>query len=121
MAEPWLNPGFRAASRIPKLDTICGKPVSSIPETVQIAGIKPDTILRPPGLQSDLPTITLLAQGGVGRLYWLLNEEMIHHADIGESRIYQFKRPGRYKLTVMDLAGNYDSVDIVVMGAGNSE
>jgi len=116
-AEPWLNPHLRAASRIPPLDPICGKPVSSIVGNIRITGIEPDTVFRPPGAQTELPTITLQAQGGRGRLYWLLNGELIQQAGIGQTRLYQFKRPGQHQLTVMDLAGNYDALEVVVLGS----
>ena len=113
---PWLPTRIRAASRIPRLDPVCGKPVSSRAETVRIIGIEADVLLRPPGAETRLPTITLQAQGGLGQLYWLLNDELIAHTGIAEIRLYQFKRPGRYQLTVMDLAGNYDTLELVVLG-----
>ncbi|WP_207680156.1 penicillin-binding protein 1C [Desulfonema magnum] len=115
-AEPWLNPCTRAACRPPRLDPVCKKPVSSCAENIRIMGIESDTVFRPPGAETKLPTITLQAQGGQGRLYWLLNGELVHQTGIGETRFYQFKRPGRYQLTVMDLGGNYDAVEIVVLG-----
>ncbi len=115
-AGPWLNPRIRAASRIPRSDPICGKVVSSAADTLHIVGIEPDTILRPPGSEPRLPAVTLQAQGGQGQLFWLLNGILIRQADIGESRSYRFSRPGRCQLTVMDQAGNYDSVEFLVSG-----
>jgi hypothetical protein len=32
-------------------------------------------------------------------------------------RFYRFERPGRYHLTVMDLAGNYDDLELLVLGS----
>jgi penicillin-binding protein 1C len=118
-AEPWLNTHLRAASRPPRMDPVCGKPVSAAVGNIRILGIEPDTVLRPPGAQTDLPTITLQAQGGSGRLYWLLNGELIYQTGVDEIRLYQFKQPGRYQLTVMDLAGNYDALEILVLGASS--
>ena len=69
---------------------------------------EPDTVFRP---RHRLPTL----QGGHGHLYWLLNGKLVWKADIGEALIYQFKCPGRYQLTVMDLAGNYDALEIIVL------
>lgn len=119
-ARPWLSPKIRASERIPRMDPICNKPVSYIPDTVRILGIEPDTVFRPPGSETELPTITLHAQGGEGELFWMLNGEVIARTEINQPRLYRFKRPGRFMLTVMDLAGNYDSADILVLG-GSSE
>lgn len=115
-SEPWLPPRIRAASRIPRLDAACKKPVSHAPENIAIMGIEPNAIFRPPGVSTELPTIVLEAQGGNSHLYWLLNGELIAQSSVGQSRLYQFKHPGRYQLTVMDLAGNYDFVEILVLG-----
>ncbi len=117
-AAPWLSPRVRAASRIPKLDPVCGKPVSAAAETINIMGVEPEAILRPPGSRTELPSITLQAQGGLGRLFWLINGELVAQTGVGETRLYQFTRPGRHKITVMDLGGNWDSVEVVVMGGG---
>jgi len=119
-ARPWLSPKIRAAERIPRMDPICNKPVSYIPDTIRILDIEPDTIFRPPGSETELPTITLHAQGGEGELFWMLNGEVICRSEINQPRMYRFKRSGRFTLTVMDLAGNYDSADILVLG-GSSE
>lgn len=114
-AEPWLNPRLRQASRIPPIDPLCGKPVAEAAETVRIMGIEPDAVLRPPGNRTRLPAVTLQAQGGRGAHYWLLDGELIAKTNIGEPGVYQFKQPGRYVLTVMDMGGNYDSVKVLVL------
>lgn len=119
-AAPWLSPRIRSMSRIPRLDPICDRPVAYQADAVRIMGVEPDTVFRPPGSRTSLPSITLQAQGGRGRLYWLLNGELIGHAPVNDVRHYRFNHPGRYQLTVMDLAGNYDSVDFVVLGGRSS-
>jgi penicillin-binding protein 1C len=119
-AEPWLSPRIKALSRIPPLDPICRQPVASRADTIRIVGVEPDTVLRPPGLRTRLPAITLQARGGRGRLYWLLNGELIGHFPVNDVRHYRFHQPGRYQLTVMDLAGDYDSVNFTVMGGRSS-
>lgn len=115
-ARPWLSPGQRRMGRIPPLDPRCQSPASAQGESIRIMGLADHTVVRPPGSRTELPAITLWAQGGEGGLYWLLDGALIARADIGQARQYQFKSPGRYQLTVMDLAGNYDSVELRVMG-----
>ncbi|MFP4349581.1 MAG: penicillin-binding protein 1C [Desulfococcaceae bacterium] len=119
-AAPWLSPRIKGMSRIPRPDPICRRPVAARMDTIRIMGVEPDTVFRPPGLRTRLPSITLQAQGGRGRLYWLLNGELIGHSPIDDVRHYRFDRPGRYQLTVMDLAGNYDSVNFTVLGGRSS-
>jgi penicillin-binding protein 1C len=116
-AEPWLKPHLRQASRPPRLDPICRKPVVEAVDTVRIMGIEPDTVLRAPGARTRLPAITLQAQGGRGNHYWLLDGDLIARTEVGEPAAYQFQRPGRYVLTVMDMGGNYDSVRVMVLGS----
>ncbi len=120
-AGPWLTPKQRALSRIPPLDPACGRPVAAADDTVRILGVEPDSLIRPPGSRARLPEISLLAEGGRGELFWLLNGDLVGRSGVGEVQNLRFRRPGRYRLTVMDLAGNYDSVSFVVMagrGAG---
>ncbi len=114
-ARPWLPPRFKDASRIPKLHPNCGRPAASRPESVHILGLESDMVIRPPGAGSEFPTITLEAAGGTGKLFWLLDGELIRESDIAEPALYRFSRSGRRRLTVMDLAGNFDSMEFIVM------
>ena len=117
-ATPWLTPRQRRLSRIPGLDPLCGRPAPIRAETVRIMGIEPGTVLRPPGESTRPPSITLMAQGGQGRLFWLLDGALIAQTGVSEPRIYSFRRPGRYRLAVMDLSGNSDAVELTVLAGG---
>jgi len=114
-AEPWLPPRIREKSRIPRIDPVCGKPASAQGENIRIMGIEPNTVFRPPGAQTRLPSLILEAQGGREELYWLLNGELIARSRAGVPLVHQFSRPGRYQLTAMDLGGNYDCVEFTVI------
>ncbi|MEW6263944.1 MAG: penicillin-binding protein 1C [Thermodesulfobacteriota bacterium] len=119
-AGPWLSPHLKKASLIPRLDPLCRRPVSWVPETIRIVELQPGTILRPRGAETRLPTVTLQALGGRGRLFWFLDGQLVAEVEAGQSRLYQFKKPGRHRLTVLDLAGNYDEVEVTVLG-GNPD
>ncbi|MEW5726064.1 MAG: penicillin-binding protein 1C, partial [Thermodesulfobacteriota bacterium] len=119
-AGPWLSPHQRNLSRIPPLDPVCGRLVANTPAGLRIMEIEPGTVFRPPGAETDLPTITLQALGGQGLLFWMLDGELIAEAGIGQTRFHRFQRPGRFMLTVMDQGGDYDSVEIMVL-AGNPD
>ncbi len=118
---PWLSPGLRKKTRIPPLDPICKKPASTRPEAIRITGLKPGTILRPAGSDTMLPGINLTAEGGIKTLYWLLNGNLIAICHPGKSAYYKFTCPGKYRLTVMDLSGNYDFVEFTVMAGRTRE
>lgn len=111
----WLAPRIREASRIPALDPLCGRPAPQYSETVRILGLEHNMILRPPGSQTELPTITLQASGGSGKLYWLMDGELIRETEPTGAALYRFTRTGRQRLTVMDIAGNFDSLEVVVV------
>jgi penicillin-binding protein 1C len=119
-AGPWLPPAIRKVSRPPRLDPACGRPASSAPEGIRIMDINPGTIFRPQGALRELPTVTLSAQGGRGRLFWMLGGRLIAETPVGRPAFFQFDRPGSFTLTVLDLSGDYDAVDIVV-SAGNPD
>lgn len=118
--EPWLSPHLRKISLIPNIDPGCKNSTSALPVNIRILDIEPGTVFRPQGAEIRLPMVTLQALGGQGRLFWMLNGELIGRTGIGRPHYYRFKRPGRYNLTVMDLAGNYDTVEIKVLG-GNPD
>lgn len=118
-AAPWLSPVERRRSRLPRFDPICGRALPLRPDTVEITGIDSDSVIRPPGSRRGLPSVTLQARGGQGELFWLLNGDLIARIPVGDSRVHPFDRPGRFQLTVIDLAGNYDSVSFVVMAGAD--
>jgi penicillin-binding protein 1C len=119
-ATPWLTQRLRKAQRGPKLDPLCQKPVPSSPENIKIAGLQNGCTLRPAGENLQLPEVTLSAIGGKKELFWLLDGKLIASSNVGESRNYKFKSSGSYKLTVLDLAGNFDSIQVTVLGGNSS-
>ena len=117
-ATPWLTPREKALAAIPRLDPACGKAVSVSPIILKIMDIQPDSVLRPAGASRTMPILELAALGGRGRLYWMLDRILIGSANVGESLTYQFSEIGNHELTVLDMAGNSDSVNIQVVGSG---
>lgn len=115
-AGPWLHQRFRKASKVPPLDPVCKKRVPTSPKNIKIVGLQDQSILRPPGTGLKLPKVTLTAIGGQEELYWLLDGKLIARTGQGESKTYRFESPGDYRLTVMDLAGNFDSIELRVAG-----
>lgn len=119
LARPWLSHRIRALSDIPEFDESCRRESFQFGRDLKIKGVCDHMVLRSPGGRPKLPEITLHADGGKGRLYWLLNDSIVMRAEPGESKIYAFEHPGRYRLAVIDLSGNSDAVEIIVMGGGD--
>ncbi|MEE4358774.1 MAG: penicillin-binding protein 1C [Desulfococcaceae bacterium] len=119
--RPWLPPRIRRKSRIPSPDPACGSSVSSREENIRIMGIEPDTVFRPPGAETRLPSLTFQASGGREELYWLLNGDLIARVPAATPVVYSFRHPGQYQLTVMDPGGSFDSVKFRVIGGGEQE
>ena len=113
-AMPWLSARVKKLGTIPKFDPVCNINFSQNTAGLKITGIASDSIFRSPGNSKKPVEITLTAQGGTGRLYWLINDKLVAQAKIGEVRTYGFKKSGRYKLTVLDQAGNYDQIELIV-------
>lgn len=116
-ATPWLTPREKAMAAVPSMDPACGKAVSVTPSVIKIMDVQPDTVLRPAGASRAMPVLELSALGGRGRLFWMLDRILIGSAGVGESITYEFTRTGAHQLTVLDMAGNSDSVNIQVMSS----
>jgi penicillin-binding protein 1C len=116
-AEPWLTPARKARSRIPAPDPSCGSETPNHSKNIHIVGLRPGAILHPPPGIPDLPTIELQALGGAGRLFWLLNGELIAEGTADRPLTHTFRQAGRFRLTAMDQAGNSDSVEFQVVGS----
>lgn len=67
------------------------------------------------GQPSNGVTLDLLADGGEGQYFWLVNGEPVG-VDAARSGLrYTFMRAGDYELTVFDTAGAVDKVSIRVI------
>ena len=54
------------------------------------------------------------ARGGHEALFWLIDGRLIGRAPPGKPLRYEFAEPGRYAITVTDLAGHYDRIEVSV-------
>ena len=112
-ALPWLPPRLRQSGRLPPVDPTCGASVPPL-TSLHITSLQPNSIVRPAGAAGQAPTVTLSAEGGSGKLYWLLDSQQIALTRSGEDARYTLRHPGRFQLTVFDDAGNFDSVELTV-------
>lgn len=115
-ALPWLSAAQRRESRLPRLDPACRGETAPALASVHILGLPKTGILSPAGRGGARPTVTLQAQGGSGRIHWLLDGQQIAVTHDNTVAYYTFARAGDYRLTAMDEEGNFDSVQLVAMG-----
>ncbi len=113
--EPWLPPSTLAVSKLPKTDKGCPQHSVNMLGHLKITGLAAQTVVRKSGPNADHPLIHLAALGGKGRLFWLINGNLKARTKPSQHFNYQFKKPGLYKITVMDNKGQYDSVEIKVI------
>lgn len=110
--EPWLNSATRQRALPPAWSPTCGHDRSSSNQ-LKIFGLTPGEILHRSSAGSP-PRLRLEARGGQGEQFWLVNGTQIGHSAAGKSFLHTFSSPGRYRVTVLDESGHYDSVDISV-------
>jgi len=111
---PWLSEAERANASIPSVDPQCGTVAQGHTESVEIVTLDPEVIVQPPPGSNRAPTVELIARGGRGHLYWLVNSKMVAQGKIDAPQRYTFTQAGRHEITVFDRSGNYDSVVVTV-------
>jgi membrane carboxypeptidase/penicillin-binding protein PbpC len=58
--------------------------------------------------------VRLRARGGEQQLFWLVNGALVGKSAVGASLHYQFPNEGEFRVTVTDLAGDFDSLTVRV-------
>lgn len=117
--KPWLSVNLLAKMRLPPPDESCppGMPDPFGSELVIRHLDDSSRLYLAPqsGGRHDGVTIDLLADGGQGAYFWLVNGEP---AGVDEQRRglrHTFVQPGDYELTVFDTAGSVDKVSLRVI------
>ncbi len=118
--QPWLASTLLEKIRLPAFDSSC-PPGSEYQSGKQLAirQLDASTRLYLPNVAveqiSNGVTLDLLADGGEGEYFWLVNGEAIG-VDAARSGLrHTFTRAGDYELTVFDTAGAVDKVNIRVI------
>ena len=113
--EPWLDAATRAKAVPPPWAPGCS--AARAPEGgLRIVGLTSGETIRRAGNgpAAGAPTVRLDARGGHEALFWLIDGRLIGRAPPGKPLRYEFAEPGRYAITVTDLAGHYDRIEISV-------
>ncbi|EIJ33281.1 penicillin-binding protein 1C [Thiothrix nivea] len=118
--QPWLADSVLEKMRLPGFDPAC--PTSRQYQggvELAIRNLDASTRLYLPatasGQQTLGVTVDLLAQGGEGQYFWLVNGEPVGIDPERDGLRYTFTRAGDYDLTVFDAAGAVDKMPIRVV------
>ena len=115
LLEPWLDPAIRAKAVPPPWAPGCT--AASAPDgSLRILGLASGETLSRAGSAPGAPppTVRFEARGGQDELLWLVDGRLVGRTPPGQALRYAFAAPGRYAVTVMDLGGRYDRVEISV-------
>ena len=115
LLEPWLDAATRAKALPPPWAPGCS--AAQAPDGgLRIVGLAPGETLRRAGNAADAPppTVRLEARGGQDERFWLIDGRLVGRAPAGQALAHTFTEPGRYTITVTDLAGRYDRVEVSV-------
>jgi len=113
--EPWLTAEQRQRSAIPPLDPRCKNTTVAEGQVLQIKGVNADAILRPAGGSQIKPHVSLSVIGANDPVYWMINEVVHQYSAPRLPFSHRFEKAGRYKITVLEESGNYDSLWVKVI------
>ena len=110
--EPWLDSGTRRHALPPAWAPACKDAVA--PEAgLKIVGVTDGETIRRAGT-GPAPELRLEARGGQDTLTWLVNGVQVGRVAAGRSLLWKFPVAGPYRITALDEAGRFDSVEISV-------
>ncbi len=113
--EPWLTSEQRQRSAIPPLDPRCRNTTVAEGQVLQIKGVAANAILRPAGGSQVKPHVSLSVVGANDSVYWMINEVVHQHSAPRLPFSHRFEKSGRYKITVLEENGNYDTLWLKVI------
>ncbi len=113
--EPWVPRAYRRAGLIPPPHPDCGAATLSGVGRIRVADIEDGITLKAAPGAGALPSLPLIAEGGVGQRYWYINGRPRYSARPGQAIVHQFANTGRFQLMVMDSQGSLDRVSLQVL------
>lgn len=113
--EPWIAKQNQRQSQIGQFDSSCHYSAIKQLTEFKILNLENNTKLTSAGASKKMPRIKLQVQGGQGQLYWFINGYLKYTAAKLQAVFHQFKGRGSYQITVLDDAGNSDSINLMVI------
>ncbi len=113
--EPWIPETYRRNHQMRFTDPDCPGQTVIQGGKIHIIGLENPTRLHAAGMNGTLPKIELIAQGGKGQHYWLINGKLEYTVTEGQRVYHQFQAKGQYYISVIDELGHTDSVWVEVI------
>ena len=113
-AAPFLPPWIRNRSRLPRPDSSCLPEEIPLGSPITIHGLHEGAILKDPLKPGQPLTVELSATGGSGSLHWMIDHTWMTQTHSGALTRITFNTPGNHTLTVMDTAGRYADLSVMV-------
>jgi penicillin-binding protein 1C len=106
-AEPWLKPQWRHEQRLPPAANSCTR-LNAPMAPLRIIGIEAGSHLQLPAGRRELE-VDLRVRGARGALNWYLDGNPLPE-QTGQGFTLRLTKSGHYRLSVVDSAGNTDSI-----------
>ena len=113
--EPWLPRVERREARIPPADPDCPPPALAASSPLSIVGVREGDQLRLPAASQQTLRLKISALGGSGRRWWFLNGAPLGDSANEDSITASFETLGRYRLSVLDEAGQTARLEFSVV------
>lgn len=113
--EPWLPRQERLSARLPGVDPACPPPVVDTGTPLVILGVREGDRLRRPARSQAPVTLNLSALGGSGQRWWYMNGRALQERELAGLLKVALRQPGRYRITLLDEAGQTASVGFEVL------
>lgn len=105
--EPWLKPQWRHEQRLPPAANSCTR-LNAPMAPLRIIGIEAGSHLQLPAGRRELE-VDLRVRGARGALNWYLDGNPLPE-QTGQGFTLRLTKSGHYRLSVVDSAGNTDSI-----------
>lgn len=113
--EPWLPRQERLLARLPAVDQACPPPALETGTPLVILGVREGDRLRRPARSRAPVTLNLSVLGGSGQRWWYMNGNPMPEQELAGLLKVVLQRPGRYRISLLDEAGQTASVSFEVV------
>lgn len=116
LAGPWLDADKRRLSDPPAWATGCDSDRTRARRGLTLSGLHDGTTLKPaPGGGRSTLSLTATAHGGVGDIWWLIDDHLAGSSRDGTRQRLEFPGPGNYRVVALDRSGSHVAARVHVL------